>query len=86
MVCANFCNLREAINNLKNTQKMTFKDDILAKITIDFGENADTTTKLLVDAISKSFLSQSRQSNSLYLVFGKWQCNRLGKTYSNRND
>lgn len=32
---------------------MTFKDDIVAKITIDFGENADTATKLLMDAISK---------------------------------
>ena len=32
---------------------MTFKDDIVKRINIDFGERADEATKMLFDAISK---------------------------------
>lgn len=32
---------------------MTFKDDIIARIQTDFGENANMATIMLIDAISK---------------------------------
>jgi hypothetical protein len=33
---------------------MTFKDDIVARIQKDFGENADKATTLIIDAINKA--------------------------------
>jgi hypothetical protein len=38
---------------VKRHQRMTFKDDIKARIQTDFGENAITATTLLIDAINK---------------------------------
>ena len=32
---------------------MTFKDDIIERISIDFGESANEATKMLIDAITK---------------------------------
>ncbi len=38
---------------VKRHQRMTFKDDINARIQTDFGENARKATTMLIDAINK---------------------------------
>ena len=38
---------------VKQHQRMTFKDDIKARLQTDFGENAITATTMLIDAINK---------------------------------
>lgn len=38
---------------VKRHQRMTFKDDIKARLQTDFGENANKATTILIDAINK---------------------------------
>ena len=38
---------------VRRYQGMTFKDDIIARINFDFGENASKATTMLLDAINK---------------------------------
>jgi hypothetical protein len=38
---------------VKRHQRMTFKDDIIARINTDFGESANKATIMLIDAITK---------------------------------
>lgn len=46
-------NKRPLTNLLKRQPRMTFKEDIKAKIYSDFGENANKATTRLIDAVTK---------------------------------
>jgi len=43
----------ELADIVKRHQRMTFKDDIIARINTDFGESANKATRMLIDSISK---------------------------------
>lgn len=54
---------------VKRHQRMTFKDDIKARIQTDFGENADKATTMLFDAINKvDYLKTDRVIRSIVFL------------------
>jgi hypothetical protein len=54
---------------VKRHQRMTFKDDIIARINTDFGENANKATTMLFDAISKvDYLKTDRVIRSIIFL------------------
>jgi len=48
-----FANTFSVAGIVRRYQGMTFKDDIIARINFDFGENASKATTMLLDAINK---------------------------------
>ncbi|WP_445725609.1 hypothetical protein [Flavobacterium sp.] len=53
MKYATSCSCETLAGIVKRHQRMTFKDDIKARIQTDFGENANKATTILIDAINK---------------------------------